>query len=83
MGIPAGWTQRTPGAIGAVTGVAVPTLNGIRAYGEDAERDAVFGLLERVAAAGCRTVRSWPLGAAVSCVNSVNGAECAGMSTSR
>jgi len=52
VGIPAGWTQRTPGAIGAVTGVAVPTLNGVRAYGEDAERDAVFGLLERVAAAG-------------------------------
>jgi N-acetylglutamate synthase len=32
--------------------VAVPTLNGVWAYREDAERDAVLGLLERVAAAG-------------------------------
>lgn len=49
VGIPAGWTQRTPGAVGGVTGVAVPTLNGVWAYGEDAKRDAVLGLLERVA----------------------------------
>ena len=35
-----------------MTGVAVPTLNGVLAYGEDAEREVVCGLLERVAAAG-------------------------------
>jgi ribosomal protein S18 acetylase RimI-like enzyme len=52
VGIPAGWTERTPGALGGVTGVAVPTLNGVLAYGEDAEREVVCGLLERVAAAG-------------------------------
>jgi ribosomal protein S18 acetylase RimI-like enzyme len=52
VGIPAGWTQRTPGVLGGVTGVAVPTLNGVLAYGEDADREAVSGLLERVAAAG-------------------------------
>ena len=52
MGIPAGWTQRTPGVLGGVTGVAVPTLNGVLAYGEDADREAASSLLERVAAAG-------------------------------
>ena len=83
MGIPAGWTQRTPGALGGVTGVAVPTLNGVLAYGEDADREAASGLLERVAAAGVPHCCSWPLGAAVSCVNSVKGVECAAMSTSR
>jgi GNAT superfamily N-acetyltransferase len=41
-----------PGAVGGVTGVAVPTLNGVWAYGTDAERDAVLGLLERVCGAG-------------------------------
>ncbi len=51
MGIPAGWTQRTPGVLGGVTGVAVPTLNGVFAYGDDADREAASGLLERVAAA--------------------------------
>lgn len=35
-----------------MTGVAVPTLNGVWAYGEDAGCDAVLGLLERVAGAG-------------------------------
>jgi N-acetylglutamate synthase len=35
-----------------VTGVAVPTLNGVWAFGADAERDTVLGLLERVAGAG-------------------------------
>jgi len=52
VGIPAGWTQRTLGVVGGVTGVAVPTVNGVWAYREDAERDAVLGLLERVAGAG-------------------------------
>jgi N-acetylglutamate synthase len=35
-----------------VTGVAVPALNGVWSYQEDAERDAVLGLLERVADVG-------------------------------
>jgi N-acetylglutamate synthase len=52
VGIPAGWTQRTPGAVGGVTGVAVPTLNGVWAYGTDAKRDSVLCLLERVSGAG-------------------------------
>jgi N-acetylglutamate synthase len=51
-GIPAGWVQRMPGAVGGLTGVAVPTLNGVWAYGEEAERDAVLGVLERVSGAG-------------------------------
>lgn len=34
-----------------MTGVAVPTLNGVFAYGDDADREAASGLLERVAAA--------------------------------
>lgn len=38
--------------MGGVTGVAVPTLNGVWAYEEDAERDAVSRLLERVTGAG-------------------------------
>src|SRR5262245_17951880 len=51
-GIPVGWIQRTRGAIGGVTGVAVPTLNGVWVYGEQAERDGVVGVLERVSGAG-------------------------------
>ncbi len=35
-----------------MTGVPVPTLNGVMAYRKDAERDAVSGLLELVADAG-------------------------------
>ena len=52
VGVPAGWTERRPGAVGGVTGVPVPTLNGVWAYRQDAERGAIAGLLERVAAAG-------------------------------
>ncbi len=52
VGIPAGWSQRTQGAVGGVTGVALPTLNGVWAYRQDAERHAVRGLLERVALVG-------------------------------
>jgi N-acetylglutamate synthase len=52
VGVPAGWTERGPGAIGGVTGVPVPTLNGVWAYRQDAGRGAVAGLLERVAAGG-------------------------------
>ena len=52
VGVPAGWTQRVPGAVGGVTRVPVPTLNGVWAYREDAGRDAVFDLLERVAGTG-------------------------------
>jgi len=52
VGIPAGWTERARGAFGAVTGVSVPTLNGVMAYGDDAKRGAVSGLIQRVAAAG-------------------------------
>jgi N-acetylglutamate synthase len=52
VGIPAGWTQRKPGAVGGVTGVEVPTLNGVWAYGKDVESHVVLDLLERVAGAG-------------------------------
>lgn len=51
-GIPAGWTQRAPGLVAGVTGVALPTLNGVWAYGEDVSRDPGRDLLERVADAG-------------------------------
>ena len=49
--MPAGWIERIPGAVGGVSGVALPTLNGVWAHGPDAERDAVIDLLERVSAA--------------------------------
>jgi ribosomal protein S18 acetylase RimI-like enzyme len=50
--IPDGWTERAPGLIGAVTRVAVPTLNGIWSYGLDADAESASTLLDRVAAAG-------------------------------
>jgi N-acetylglutamate synthase len=52
VGISGGWTRRTPGAVGGTTGVAVPTLIGVWAYGEDVGRDAVSDLLGQVAGAG-------------------------------
>lgn len=50
--IPNGWAERVPGLIGGVTLVPVPTLNGVWAYGLDAEADGAAALLDRVAASG-------------------------------
>jgi ribosomal protein S18 acetylase RimI-like enzyme len=50
--IPGGWTQRTAGAIGGVTGVGIPTLNGVWIYDADDGRAAILELVDRVADAG-------------------------------
>lgn len=47
-GIPAGWTVRTAGALAGVTGVAIPTLNGVWAYGADADPEPVSAFLDRI-----------------------------------
>lgn len=83
MGIPAGWTQRTPGVLGGVTGVAVPTLNGVFAYGDDADREAASGLLERVAAAEVLHCLQLAPGCSGELRELVKGVECAARSTSR
>ena len=46
--LPDGWTRRAPGAIAAVTQVAIPTLNGVWVHGAEAGRAEVSGLLDRV-----------------------------------
>ncbi len=46
--IPAGWTRRAPGAIGAATQVAIPTLNGVWVHGAEARREEVSSLLDRI-----------------------------------
>jgi GNAT superfamily N-acetyltransferase len=50
--LPGAWVRRAPGALGGVTRVAIPGLNGAWAYGEDAHPAAIADLLDRVAAAG-------------------------------
>lgn len=50
--VPGGWTERAPGLLGGVTLIDVPTMNGVWAYGRDAEGEPAAELLDRVAAAG-------------------------------
>ncbi|MGH2844232.1 MAG: GNAT family N-acetyltransferase [Solirubrobacteraceae bacterium] len=50
--IPAGWTQRSSGAICGVTGIGMPTLNGVWVYDTGAGVKQVSRLLDRVADAG-------------------------------
>jgi GNAT superfamily N-acetyltransferase len=49
--IPSGWARRAPGAIGGVTHVGVPTLNGVWVHGT-AGSDEVSTLLDAVAEEG-------------------------------
>jgi hypothetical protein len=59
-GIPDGWTQTGPGALAAVSGVALPTLNGVWVDSLDIDTVVVDNLLDRVAATGlphCLQVR--------------------------
>jgi ribosomal protein S18 acetylase RimI-like enzyme len=50
--LPGGWTASASGAVAAVTGVALPTLNGVWVGSADTAADVVADLLDRVAATG-------------------------------
>jgi N-acetylglutamate synthase len=50
--LPGAWSRRDGGAIAWVSGVGLPTLNGVWAERADPDPDAVAGLLDRVKAAG-------------------------------
>jgi GNAT superfamily N-acetyltransferase len=50
--LPGAWTLRDGGAIAWVSGVALPTLNGVWAERADPDPGAVAGLLDRVKATG-------------------------------
>jgi hypothetical protein len=50
--LPGAWTVREGGAIAWVSGVALPTLNGVWAERADPAPDAVAGMLDRVKATG-------------------------------
>src|SRR2546423_11264143 len=50
--IPDGWTCADSGAVARVTGVEVPTLNGVWVVSPDARADVVAHLLDQVAATG-------------------------------
>lgn len=50
--LPAAWVARDGGAIAWVSGVDLPTLNGVWAERTDPDPDAVAGLLDRVQAVG-------------------------------
>ncbi len=58
--MPGAWAVAEPGALAGVTGVALPTLNGVWAHGTDVSPDVIGDLLDRVAATGlphCLQVR--------------------------
>lgn len=50
--VPGGWTRSADGVIAAVTGVALPTLNGVWVGSAQVEPAVVADLLDRVAATG-------------------------------
>jgi len=59
-GVADGWTRAEPGALAVVTGVALPTLNGVCVASLDADVEVVADLLDQVAATGlphCLQVR--------------------------
>ena len=53
-GVPDGWTRAEPGALAAVTGVDMPTLNGVWVESVDVDVEMVADLLDQVAATGLR-----------------------------
>ena len=53
-GVPDGWTRAEPGALAAVTGVDMPTLNGVWVESVDVDAEMVADLLDQVAATGLR-----------------------------
>jgi ribosomal protein S18 acetylase RimI-like enzyme len=58
--IPGGWTRSDSGAVAGVTGVSMPTLNGVWVASPEARVDIVAALLDQVAATGlphCLQVR--------------------------
>ena len=62
--VPEGWTRSAPGSLAAVTGVAIPTLNGVWVGSENFDEEVVSRLLDQVASTGlpyCLQVR--PAGA--------------------
>jgi GNAT superfamily N-acetyltransferase len=59
-GLPHGWARAEPGALAAVTGVAIPTLNGVWVESVDVDAEMVADLVDQVAATGlphCLQVR--------------------------
>ena len=59
-GVPNGWTLAEPGALAAVSGVEMPTLNGVWVESVDVDAEIVADLLDQVAATGlphCLQVR--------------------------
>ena len=59
-GVPDGWTRAEPGMLAAVSGVALPTLNGVLVESLDADAEMIADLLDQVAATGlphCLQVR--------------------------
>jgi hypothetical protein len=59
--LPGAWSLREGGVIAWVSGVALPTLNGVWAERADPDPDAIAGLLDRVKATGvpyCLQLRS-------------------------
>ncbi|MFZ2058493.1 MAG: GNAT family N-acetyltransferase [Acidimicrobiales bacterium] len=59
-GVPDGWTRAGPGILAAVSGVALPTLNGVLVESVDADAEMIADLLDQVAATGlphCLQVR--------------------------
>jgi len=50
--VPGGWTRTNRAGLGAVTGVAIPTLNGVWVRTEDADVEDVSDLLDQVGATG-------------------------------
>jgi GNAT superfamily N-acetyltransferase len=52
QGVPSGWVRTEPGVSAGVTGVAVPTLNGVLVESENVDPAVVNELLDEIAAAG-------------------------------
>ncbi len=59
--VPDSWTRAEPGALAVVTGVALPTLNGVCVASLDADAEMVADLLDQVAATGLpHCLQVWP-----------------------
>jgi hypothetical protein len=51
-GLPGAWLEERDGVLGGVSGLPMPSLNGVWALGADPDADTAAGLLDRVVAAG-------------------------------